>query len=88
MSDDHGMVDTKQMRYYAARLRRNHYSEGALAMEQAADKIERLTKQRDDLLAAASQFVFDFDTCRSSGEWPVESMRKLRAAIAAAKEKP
>lgn len=48
--------------------------------------IAELERQRDELLAAASTFIFEWDNCKSSGEWPVRQLGVLRAAIQAAKE--
>ena len=64
--------------------------EGGPMDEEAIDilrgKVAELERQRDELLAAASAFIFEWDTCNSSGEWPVRQIDVLRAATEAARK--
>ena len=48
----------------------------------AADRIEELERERNELKAAIQNFLCAWDGCRSSGEWPVRRLEELRAAIA------
>ena len=51
-------------------------------MDNLAAKLTEAERQRDELKAAIKNFLCAWDTCRSSGEWPVRRLEELRAAIA------
>lgn len=38
-------------------------------------------QQRDELLAAVESFLIAWDSCRSSGEWPVSRLQALRETV-------
>lgn len=65
-------------------------SQNSLLISQAADEIERLMKQRDELLAAAeaieinSEECLDFDECTAMLV-PIDDYHKLIEAIASVK---
>ena len=66
------------------------------AQFEAANRIEQLEAERnnaykiadhyrverDELKAAIENFLCAWDSCRSSGEWPVRRLEELRAATA------
>ena len=66
-----------------------YFCRACMAQDEIEDLREQLAKaerQRDELLAAASTFIFEWDTCKSSGEWPVRQLGVLRAATEAARK--
>ena len=56
-------------------------------LEQENDQLREQVKMLQDGLEVARQFVFNWDNCRSSGEWPVRLFSELRKALAATEPK-
>ena len=56
--------------------------EGYTAFEHMRRTLAKALDERDELKAAIENFLCAWDSCRSSGEWPVRRLEELRAATA------